>query len=73
MVMCPHCHNAVESQADTCPTCQTTLRWEPHCSTCNNVLERQAACGSVSYFCPSCNLLVSRRTVVWLALPETRS
>lgn len=31
-----------------------------YCPTCENELEEQNACGSVSYFCDTCKVLVSR-------------
>jgi len=31
-----------------------------YCPTCKGELEEHAACGSVSYFCDTCKVLVSR-------------
>lgn len=31
-----------------------------YCPTCDGELEEQSACGSVSYFCDTCKMLVSR-------------
>ena len=34
------------------------------CPDCKNMLEQLCACGSSSYFCNHCNLLVSRKRVL---------
>lgn len=31
-----------------------------YCPTCYSELEEQSSCGSVSYFCDTCKMLVSR-------------
>ncbi len=33
------------------------------CPDCGTILEVQEACGSESYFCPSCKMLVSRSRI----------
>lgn len=43
-----------------CPKCATTYSKHAFCQTCASELERLAACGAVSYFCPQCKGLASK-------------
>lgn len=62
---CPHCNAPVAGGETPCPHCAVVIHWNAHCDSCDAVLEKHAACGSVSYFCPQCNSLKSRRTIIW--------
>lgn len=31
-----------------------------YCDKCYTELEKESGCGSISYFCPSCKVLISR-------------
>ena len=35
-----------------------------YCPDCKSQLEELSACGSVSYFCNKCNLLISRKRIL---------
>lgn len=63
--LCPHCHQAIDGGASPCPHCAQPILWNAHCDSCDGLLEKLAACGSVSYFCPACNSLKSRRSLTW--------
>ena len=62
---CPWCSASVNGGDNPCPHCRAAIAWHAHCPDCQALLEKVAACGSVSYFCPSCNSLKSRRTIHW--------
>lgn len=42
-----------------------------YCPDCKSELETISACGSVSYFCNKCNLLISKKRI--LSEEEVRS
>ncbi|MBF8999126.1 MULTISPECIES: zinc ribbon domain-containing protein [Vibrio] len=65
MNKCPICHKELtwEGPHYLCGECARHFKKVAFCPTCDNELEKLQACGSVSYFCPTCNELKSKSTV----------
>lgn len=59
---CPECRNILKGSGSryTCPECGKDYKVSFTCQVCGSVPEEMAACGSVGYFCNSCNKLRSR-------------
>lgn len=70
--LCPDCQKALtwistENQAQDhfhCSSCENEWVMRMMCPDCQSELERIQACGSTSYFCPSCNELKSKSRVI---------
>jgi len=62
---CPDCSGTLEGQGlkRTCPECKRIFEMEYHCEVCGEAPEKIASCGSVSWFCNSCNELKSRSSM----------
>lgn len=69
---------------NACPTCQKELVWDgqyycfdcnkhykkwAYCPECDAVLEKLQACGSVSYFCHTCNEVKSKSKARYVFQP----
>ncbi len=66
--ICPGCHSELEWQQKNaegkeqyqCRECASTFTRLVTCPDCQAQLEQIQACGSTSYFCPSCYELKSK-------------
>ncbi|MGO1296623.1 MAG: zinc ribbon domain-containing protein [Vibrio sp.] len=62
---CPQCQQVLQWRDGNylCQSCQQHYLKQAYCPTCHSQLEKLQACGSVSYFCNTCNELKSKSTV----------
>ncbi|MFC3024993.1 zinc ribbon domain-containing protein [Vibrio zhugei] len=62
---CPQCKQAMQWREGeyVCQVCQQHYLKHAYCPTCQSPLEKLQACGSVSYFCHTCNELKSKSAV----------
>lgn len=62
---CPMCENDMNGRGTNyyCGECSQKYTVEFLCEKCGNTPEEISSCGSVSYFCNTCNELKSRTTM----------
>lgn len=68
---CPQCAELLVRQGLElqCLACVRAWRERQLCPQCESELELLKACGAIDYFCPSCNTLQSKRTLLRQLLP----
>lgn len=59
---CPECKKTLKESGTrySCDDCSKQFNVDFTCQVCGSVPEEMAACGSVGYFCNTCNKLRSR-------------
>ena len=66
-MLCQNCSTNLKKDNLTgnydCPECQAKFQIKGICYKCGDYVEKLAACGSVSFFCNTCNELKSKSTV----------
>ncbi|WP_413285075.1 zinc ribbon domain-containing protein [Vibrio sp. MA40-2] len=62
---CPTCNSELQWDAGSyqCTECNITYSKLAFCPSCEAELEKLQACGSVSYFCNTCNEMKSKSAV----------
>ncbi|BDH44941.1 hypothetical protein TUM12370_09850 [Salmonella enterica subsp. enterica serovar Choleraesuis] len=71
-LICPSCHQALAEpeEGKPCTHCGASYRLAACCPECRKPLEVLKACGAVDYFCQHGHGLVSKKSVLWLAVAE---
>lgn len=63
---CPKCNNELDWDGKYfCRQCKCHFTKVGICPDCQSDMEKLAACGAVSYFCPQCNELKSKSRVTF--------
>lgn len=61
---CPQCAELLQWDGGyVCHSCEQHYHKQVYCPSCHRPLEKLQACGSVSYFCNTCNELKSKSAV----------